>query len=153
MADTFSKEKRSWIMSRVHTKDTSIEKKVRCWLFHKGFRYRKNVNSMPGRPDIVLQKYKTVIFVHGCYWHRHPFCKKCTTPKSNTEYWQTKFDTNIANDEKHYMELTELGWNVIVIWECEVKKDFETNMQRIKNELEENYLNSIIYKQDGYPNK
>ena len=130
-------------MSRIHGKDTEIEVKVRKYLFHNGFRYRKNVSSLPGKPDIVLRKYRTAIFVHGCFWHRHPYCKLCTTPKTNTEFWQKKFDTNVSNDQKHYTELESLGWNVIVIWECEIKKDFEINMQRVMNELEENYIRSV----------
>ena len=144
MADRIDKEKRSWNMSRIHGKDTGIEVKVRKWLFHHGFRYRKNVRKLPGTPDIVLKKYHSVIFVHGCFWHRHPYCKLCTTPKTNPEFWQKKFDSNVQNDRKHFAELEALGWHVIVIWECEVEKNFETNMQRMQNELEENFLSSIV---------
>ena len=143
MADRITKEHRSWNMSRIHGKDTGIEVKVRLWLFHHGFRYRKNVKDLPGTPDIVMKKYRSVIFVHGCFWHRHAFCKLCTTPKSNAEFWQKKFDANVRNDQKHYEELAALGWNVIVIWECEVKKDLETYMLRVKNDLEENYIRSV----------
>ena len=132
---------RSWNMSRIKGKDTSIEVQVRKYLFSHGFRYRKNVSSLPGKPDIVLKKYKTAVFINGCFWHRHPFCKYATTPKSNTDYWQLKFDRNVANDAKHYSELEALGWHVIVIWECELKKScFETTMQRVMNELTENSL-------------
>lgn len=143
MSDITADKKRSKIMSSIHGKDTSIEIKVRKYLFHNGFRYRKNVSSLPGTPDIVLKKYNTVIFVHGCFWHQHPFCKIAHIPKTRTEYWQKKLQRNIDNDEKHYQELESLGWNVIVIWECEVKKDLETYMQRIKNELEENYIHAM----------
>ena len=128
-------------MGRIRGKETSIEVKVRKYLFHHGYRYRKNVRSLPAIPDIVLRKYKTVIFINGCFWHRHPFCKYATTPKSNTDFWQQKFDRNVANDKKHYDELEAMGWHVIVIWECELKKScFETTMQRVMNELTENYI-------------
>ena len=129
-------------MSRIRGKDTSIEVQARKYLFSHGFRYRKNVSSLPGKPDIVLKKYKTAVFINGCFWHRHPFCKYATTPKSNTDFWQQKFDRNVANDAKHYSELEAMGWNVIVIWQCELKKScFETTMQRVMNELTENYIN------------
>ena len=140
MADNRSRESRSWNMSRIPSKDTKIEVQVRKYLFHKGFRYRKNVRKLPGCPDIVLPKYRSVIFVNGCYWHRHPFCKIATMPKTNTEFWQQKFDRNVARDRKHYAELESAGWNVIVIWGCEVQKNFEINMQRVVRELEENYI-------------
>ena len=136
MPDKFSKEKRSWIMARVHSADTSIEVKVRKWLFGQGFRYRKNVRTLPGVPDIVLPKYKTVIFVHGCYWHRHPGCKRATTPATNVEFWETKFARNVANDRRHIDELVSLGWKPIVIWECELKKKvFQETMERMKSEI------------------
>ena len=86
MADRLTREKRSWNMSHIRSKDTGIEVKVRKFLFSKGYRYRKNDSKLPGKPDIVLPKYKTVIFVHGCYWHRHPGCKNCTTPSTNTDF-------------------------------------------------------------------
>ena len=123
-------------MSRVKSKNTSLEMLVRRYLYHHGFRYRVNVPYLPGKPDIVLKKYRTIIFVHGCFWHRHPFCRLSTTPKTNTEFWQNKFDRNTANDKKHYAELEAAGWNVIVIWECEIRKDFEINMTRVVNELQ-----------------
>lgn len=135
MADSVSKEQRSWNMSRIHGTDTSIEVMVRKHLFSKGFRYRKNVKDLPGKPDIVLPKYKTVIFVHGCFWHRHEGCKYATTPSSNSEYWQTKFRKNTENDKKHVQELSALGWKVITIWECEIKKSFEETMDRVTDKL------------------
>lgn len=135
MADSVSKEQRSWNMSRIHGTDTSIEVMVRKHLFSKGFRYRKNVKDLPGKPDIVLPKYKTVIFVHGCFWHRHEGCKYATTPSSNSEYWQTKFRKNTENDKKHVQELSALGWKVITIWECEIKKTFEETMDRVTDKL------------------
>ena len=101
MSDKLSREKRSWNMSHIRSKDTSIEVKVRKFLFSKGFRYRKNDSKLPGKPDIVLPKYKTVIFVHGCYWHRHPGCKNCTMPSTNTDFWIDKFNKNVQNDILH----------------------------------------------------
>ena len=135
MADTVSKEKRSWNMSRIKSKDTSIELKVRKYLFNCGFRYRKNVSSLPGRPDIVLPKYKTVIFVHGCFWHRHPECKDATVPKTRTTFWQEKFARNVSNDEKNKNRLIAAGWKVITVWECEIEKQFEETMCRVVKEI------------------
>ena len=99
MADVHSPETRSYNMSRIHGKDTKPEEKVRKFLFSQGFRYRKNDKRLPGKPDIVLPKYKTVIFVNGCFWHRHKGCKAASTPKSNVEFWQAKFDRNVAYDK------------------------------------------------------
>lgn len=118
MSDSLTPEKRSWNMSRIRGKDTSIELKVRKHLFSQGFRYRKNVSSLPGKPDIVLAKYHVVIFLHGCFWHRHDGCKRATTPKSRSEYWLPKFEHNVKNDKQHYADLIALGWKVIVVWEC-----------------------------------
>lgn len=122
-------------MSRIHGKDTGIEKKVRSYLFQQGFRFRKNDSRLPGKPDIVLPKYKTVIFVHGCFWHRHPGCKDATTPKTRTDFWQAKFDRNVENDEKHTNELQKMGFTVIVLWECEINKYFDETMERVVAQL------------------
>ncbi|NLE26461.1 MAG: DNA mismatch endonuclease Vsr [Clostridiaceae bacterium] len=137
MADSLSTEKRSWNMSKIRSSDTSIEVKVRKYLFSEGFRYKKNDCSLPGKPDIVLPKYKTVIFVHGCFWHRHKGCKGTTTPKTRTAFWQEKFIRNVANDEKHKNDLIALGWNVIVIWECEINRRFDETMEYVVDELRE----------------
>ena len=135
MADRISPEHRSWNMSRIKGKDTKIEVMVRQYLFHYGFRFRKNDKRYPGKPDVILPKYKTAIFVHGCFWHRHEGCKLATTPKTRTEFWMEKFSKNIANDKKHYEELQKMGWNVIVIWECELEKAFEETMQKIMHNI------------------
>lgn len=135
MADRLSREKRSWNMSHIRNKDTEIEVKVRKYLFSKGFRYRKNDSRLPGKPDVVLPRYKTVIFVHGCYWHRHPGCKNCTTPSTNAAFWLEKFDKNIKNDAKHKAELEEAGWKVVVLWECEIENDFENTMEKVTEQL------------------
>ncbi|EPP15088.1 MULTISPECIES: very short patch repair endonuclease [unclassified Megasphaera] len=133
--DKISKEKRSKNMSKIKSHDTSIEIKVRKYLFSQGFRYRKNVKSLPGKPDIVLSKYKTVIFINGCFWHRHPGCKYATTPSSHQEFWQKKFTANVKNDQKNHKLLTESGWNVIVLWECEIEHDFVNLMTNLIKEL------------------
>ena len=135
MADTLTPEKRSWNMSRIHSKDTSIEVAVRLWLFHHGYRYRKNVKDLPGKPDIVLRPYKTVFFVQGCFWHRHPGCKDATTPKTRTDFWEQKFNKNIENDIKHHAALEKMGYRVIVIWECEITKNLDKTMERVSAEL------------------
>lgn len=136
MTDRITPEHRSWNMSRIKGKDTNIEVKVRSWLFSKGFRFRKNDRRYPGTPDIVLPKYKTVIFINGCFWHRHEGCRYATTPKTRTEFWQEKFDRNVANDRKHKEELETMGWSVITLWECELKKDsFEDTMNRLEQQL------------------
>ena len=136
MTDRITPEHRSWNMSRIKGKDTKIEVKVRSWLFSKGFRFRKNDRRYPGTPDIVLPKYKTAIFINGCFWHRHEGCRYATTPKTRAEFWQEKFDRNVANDRKHKEELESMGWKVIVIWECELKKDrFEDTMIKLYGEL------------------
>lgn len=133
--DKISKEKRSKNMSRIKSHDTSIELKVRKYLFSQGFRYRKNVKVLPGKPDIVLPKYKTVIFINGCFWHRHPGCKYATTPSSHQEFWQKKFTANVKNDQKNHKLLKESGWNVIVLWECEIEHDFMNLMIKLIKEL------------------
>lgn len=135
MADYLTPEKRSWNMSRIRGKDTSIEVKVRKYLFAKGFRFRKNDKRLPGKPDVVLPKYHTVIFIHGCFWHRHSGCKDATTPKTRTEFWLDKFEKNVANDRIHCGALEAAGWNVIILWECDIKKRFDATMERVEQEL------------------
>lgn len=135
MADTLTPEKRSWNMSRVKSKSTSIEVKVCKYLYSQGFRYRKNVANLAGKPDVVLGKYHTVIFIHGCFWHRHTGCKDATTPKTNTEFWLRKFTTNIENDKKHLEALQKQGWNIIVLWECEINGNFDQIMQNVISTL------------------
>ena len=130
MTDHISPEHRSWNMSRIKGKDTSIEVQVRSWLFSIGFRFRKNDKRYPGKPDIVLPKYKTVIFINGCFWHRHEGCKYATTPKTNRDYWEKKFERNVTNDRLHQQQLEDMGWQVIVLWECELLNN------KIENTLE-----------------
>ena len=121
MADNHSKEVRSKNMSHIRSVNTKPEVAVRKYLFSKGFRYRKNVKTMPGCPDIVLPKYKTVVFVNGCFWHKHD-CSRFVWPSSNVEYWIPKIAQNVQLDQKNYHELQQIGWNIVVVWECQLKK-------------------------------
>lgn len=123
MADVHFPEKRSYNMSRIRYKDTKPEELVRKYLFSQGFRYRKNDTRLPGKPDIVLPKYKTAIFVNGCFWHGHEGCKYFVWPKNNAEFWKEKISGNIERDILNYTELREHGWRVITVWECELKKN------------------------------
>ncbi len=123
MVDKLTPEKRSWNMSRIRSKNTKPELIVRSLLHRMGFRFRLHRKDLPGKPDIVLPKYKTVIFVHGCFWHRHKDCKVATTPSTRREFWEKKFKDNVARDERNQRQLRQLGWHVYVLWECEVKKD------------------------------
>lgn len=138
MSDKLTPEKRSWNMSRIKGKDTKIEVEVRKYLFSKGYRFRKNDKRYPGKPDIVLPKYHVAIFVHGCFWHRHEGCKDATTPKTRTEFWLEKFDKNVKNDQIKQEKNRELGWKVIVIWECELKRSFQETMDKVEKELTRN---------------
>jgi len=125
MADHLTAEKRSWNMSRIRSKDTSPEKTVRSILHKMGYRFRLHRKDLPGKPDIVLRKYNTVIFCHGCFWHQHPGCKRATIPKSNTDYWIPKLRKNISRFSSVEKELKDKGWKVAVIWECETRRPNE----------------------------
>lgn len=142
--DNHSKEARSYNMSKIRSTGTKPEEMVRKYLFSRGLRYRKNVKTLPGKPDIVFPKYRTAVFVNGCFWHGHNGCRYFVMPKSNTEYWESKINSNIARDQKTYDNLLALGWNVLVVWECELKKD------KRENTLENLYYkirNNIVLKQ------
>lgn len=117
--DNHSKEVRSYNMSKIRSTGTKPEEIVRKYLFSKGLRYRKNVKTLPGKPDIVFPKYKTVVFVNGCFWHGHQNCIYFLMPKSNTEYWENKINNNIVRDKIIYERLSKLVWNVLIVWECE----------------------------------
>ncbi len=121
MADNHSKEVRSYNMSRIRSKNTKPEEVVRKYLFSQGFRYRKNVRTLPGCPDIVLPKYKTVIFVNGCFWHKHD-CPRFVWPSTNREYWEPKILRNVERDRENCVLLQNQGWIVVTIWECELSK-------------------------------
>ena len=137
VSDVLTKEQWHFNMSHIRGKDTRPEETVRKYLFSKGCRYRKNDSRYPGKPDLVLPKYHTVIFVHGCFWHRHPGCRYATTPSTSREFWQRKFDQNVARDRKVQKQLEADGWNVIVVWECEIsrKTDREERLERLENEI------------------
>ena len=121
MADNHSKEVRSMNMSHIRSKNSKPEELVRKYLFSKGFRYRKNVKTLPGCPDIVLPRYKTVIFVNGCFWHKHD-CPRFVWPSTNEEYWRPKIMGNVERDKRNLAELQQLSWTVLTVWECELKK-------------------------------
>lgn len=136
MADIKTKESRSYNMSRIAGKDTKPEELVRKYLFSKGFRYRKNVRKLPGTPDLVLPKYQTAIFVNGCFWHGHEGCKYFVWPKSNAEFWRQKIETNISRDQRKEAQLRDMGWNVIVVWECELRSPkCQETLERLEKEL------------------
>jgi len=132
MVDIISEEKRSWNMSRIKGKDTKPELAVRSLLYKMGYRFRVHRKDLPGKPDIVLPKYNTLIFVHGCFWHRHKGCKYTYTPKSRVRFWKEKFAGTIKRDREHQRQLKELGWEVHVIWECETSV-LETLEKRVNS--------------------
>lgn len=119
--DNLSKDVRHYNMSHIRSKNSKPEEIVRKYLFAHGFRYRKNVKGLPGCPDIVLKKYGTVIFINGCFWHKHD-CGRFVWPASNEVYWRNKIERNVARDSQSYQQLKELGWKVLVVWECELKR-------------------------------
>ena len=123
MIDHLNPSKRSWNMSRIGSKNTNPEKVVRALLHSQGYRFRLHRKDLPGKPDIVLKKYNTVILVNGCFWHQHKSCKRANIPKSNKEYWIPKIERNKKRDKRNIKEIKNLGWRVMVVWECEVKKN------------------------------
>lgn len=136
MRDRLTPDQRSHLMSRVRGKDTLPEKSVRSLLHSVGYRFRLHTRDLPGSPDIVLPKYRTVIFVHGCFWHRHAGCSKATMPAANREYWKTKFAENLERDARKERELVALGWHVITVWQCEtVPKRREALARRLEEDL------------------
>jgi len=137
MSDIFPTKKRSEIMSHISGKETKPEILVRKFLFANGFRFRKNVKDLPGKPDIVLAKYKTVIFIHGCFWHGHT-CKRGALPTTNIEFWKIKIGGNIERDKRDVSELEKQDWKVIVIWQCEIK-NIELQNERLAKLLLEIY--------------
>jgi len=136
MADNHTPEARSFNMSRIRSRDTAPEEAVRKYLFSMGFRYRKNDRRYPGKPDIVLPKYKTVIFINGCFWHMHEGCRYAVLPKSNTEFWTPKLRKNRERDARNTSMLKAMGWKVITVWECELrKKVFNDRMDKLLLEI------------------
>ena len=136
MTDVLSKVQRKRCMSHVRGKDTGPEVMVRQYLFANGFRYRLYRKDLPGKPDIVLPKYRTVIFINGCFWHGHTGCKYATIPEANHDFWLAKISGNIERDKSNYAKLFELGWKVIEIWQCELKPKFrEQTLNNLLTEL------------------
>lgn len=135
MADSLTVEKRSWNMSRIRSRDTGPERALRSMLHRAGFRFRLYDRTLPGSPDIVLKKHRTVIQVHGCYWHRHEGCKNATTPSTRADFWKAKFGATVARDERNLLALAKLGWNTIVVWECDLNKHPDEVISEISNQL------------------
>lgn len=134
--DLLSTEKRSWNMSRIRSKNTKPEIVLRKVLHKMGFRYRLYDKKLPGSPDLVFSKHKTVIFVHGCFWHRHG-CKQTTMPSTREEFWKAKFEANVERDKMNIQSLHANGWRVMVVWECELKNATKTDLfQKIRNFLQ-----------------
>ena len=130
------REKNSARMARIHSSNTKPEAMLRHTLWKWGFRYKVNDRSLPGSPDLVLPRYRTVIFVHGCFWHGHKGCKNYIVPKTNTDFWVTKIERNQERDQKVWRQLEAKGWSVIIVWECELKKKcFEETVSRVENEI------------------
>ena len=133
--DIWSKEKRSLVMSKIRSKDTKPEIILRSSLHQLGYRFRIHKKELPGKPDIVLPKYKIVIFVHGCFWHYHKDCPEGRIPDTNSKFWKEKLLKNIERDKKHQDMCKELGWNVLIIWECELEKRLEEVLTKIKTTI------------------
>ncbi len=138
MMDVHSPEQRSFNMSRIRSRNTRPEMIVRKWLWANGYRYRLHRKDLPGKPDIVLSKYRTVIFVHGCFWHRHG-CRYTTVPSSRKEFWEKKFESNVQRDITNRKNLEKAGWNVLILWECEIKNSekFKEIILSFMNEIHE----------------
>lgn len=134
MADIISQERRSALMSRIRGHDTRIELRVRKGLHALGFRYRLGGAGLPGRPDVVLPKYRTVVFVHGCFWHQHD-CRLFRMPKTRSDFWKTKVDANRTRDRRVEIQLIDLGWHVETIWECELRDRTELEVRQLIREL------------------
>lgn len=146
MTDRLSESDRSRAMAKVRSADTKPEWILRCGLHRLGFRYRLSDGRLPGRPDIVFPKYKSVVFVHGCYWHRHKGCKDASTPKSNTEFWLTKFTENVRRDKGNTRDLEKLGWRVLVVWECQLIKSTSMIIQKAAHWLTESSLSTDAFR-------
>jgi DNA mismatch endonuclease (patch repair protein) len=134
MPDKFTPQERSRIMARVKSRDTAPEKMVRKILHRMGYRFRLRSAKLPGKPDVILPKHKKIVFVHGCFWHGHEGCRRSLRPASNSEYWNRKIDRNIARDARVQQELKEMGWKVLVIWQCQMR-DASTVEERLEGFL------------------
>ena len=135
MTDTLSAERRSWNMSRIGSRNTAPEIRMRSLLHRAGFRFRLHAPGLPGKPDIVLRRYKAVVFVQGCFWHRHGGCRKATTPSTRPDFWQSKFNATIERDRRKTSELNAMGWRVLTVWECELEKNPDQVIETVRNQL------------------
>ena len=143
MADVLTAKQRSYNMSRIKGTNTKPEELVRKYLFSCGFRYRKNDKRYPGSPDIVLPKYSTVVFVNGCFWHKHDGCHYFVWPKSNPAFWKEKIEKNVERDKRNYELLDKMGWNILIVWECELKEGrADTTLQRLAESIRLNKLDT-----------
>ncbi len=142
MADTLSLAQRSRLMANVHCKDTSIEKKVRSYLHKRGYRFRKHVAGLPGSPDIVLPKYKAIIFVHGCFWHGHPGCTKSRLPTTRHTFWEEKRRANLERDVRNLALLLQAGWRIATVWQCALEKEtvFLINMSALEKWMKSDHI-------------
>lgn len=140
MADVVDKKKRSEIMALIRSKNTKIEKTVFAWLKRNKYQFIKHDKNLAGKPDIVLPNYKTVIFIHGCFWHHHKNCPKARFPKTKKKYWIPKIEKNVTRDLRNAARLRRMGWHVLTVWECQVEKDVEKVMRRV----ERRYLYPIL---------
>lgn len=139
MTDVHNPDVRSYNMSQIQAKDSKPEMIVRKFLHSNGYRYRLHVSDLPGKPDLVMKKYNTVIFVHGCFWHAHENCNYFKIPQTRTEWWKEKLYGNKERDKNNNRELEEMGWNVIIVWECELKPDNRENrLKQLVEEIESN---------------
>ena len=136
MSDILSKRKRSAMMSKIRSENTKPEWILRCGLHRLGFRYRLRKSDLVGRPDLVFPKFRAAVFVHGCYWHRHPGCKDASMPKSNVDFWAKKFAENVERDRRTERQLVERGWRIMVVWECELNRNTLQTIQKVAVWLE-----------------
>ena len=135
MADKLTAEHRSWLMARIRSRDTTPEWVLRSGLHRLGFRFRVHPKGLPGKPDLVLPKHGAVVFVHGCFWHRHRNCRRASTPKSNEAYWADKFERNVKRDERNRRRLRREGWRVVVVWECQLLDRTVATVERVARTL------------------
>lgn len=149
MPDNHTPEQRHHNMAAIQSSSTKPELKLRRALWSLGFRYRVNEKRLPGKPDIVLPMYRTVIFVHGCFWHGHKNCKSASTPKTNTDFWTAKLARNQERDQEVWRQLEAKGWNVIIVWECELKKDaFHDTVSSVESQLQTNLIRYVQERED-----
>jgi len=133
--DILNREQRSWVMSRIRGKNTKPELAVRSALHCAGYRFRLHRSDLPGKPDIVLSRYHTVIFVNGCFWHQHHGCEKATIPQYNRQFWQKKLERTVQRDQQNGRKLRRLGWRVVTLWECRIRDSIDNCVERVGKRL------------------